>query len=39
MISLMVPFTTFSFLGFLSDLLQKSISVASSVNTEDILPG
>jgi hypothetical protein len=31
MISLMVPFRTFSFLYFLADLLQKSISVASNL--------
>jgi hypothetical protein len=31
MISLMVPFWTFSFLDFLADLLQKSISVASNL--------
>jgi hypothetical protein len=30
MIALMVPFRTFSFLDFLTDLLQKSISVASN---------
>jgi hypothetical protein len=30
-ISLMVPFRTFSFLDFLADLLQKSISVASNL--------
>jgi hypothetical protein len=31
MISQMVPFRTFSFFGFLADLLQKSISVASNL--------
>jgi hypothetical protein len=31
MIYIMVPFRTFSFLDFLADLLQKSISVASNV--------
>jgi hypothetical protein len=31
MISLMVPFRTFSFLDFLADLLQKSISVTSNL--------
>jgi hypothetical protein len=31
MISLMVPFRTFSFLDFLADLLQKSILVASNL--------
>jgi hypothetical protein len=31
MTSLMVTFRTFSFLDFLSDLLQKSISVASNL--------
>jgi hypothetical protein len=31
MTSLMVPFRTFSFLHFLADLLQKSISVASNL--------
>jgi hypothetical protein len=31
MISLMVPFRAFSFLDFLADLLQKSISVASNL--------
>jgi hypothetical protein len=31
MIALMAPFRTFSFLDFLADLLQKSISVASNL--------
>jgi hypothetical protein len=31
MISLMVTFRTFSFLDFLADILQKSISVASNL--------
>jgi hypothetical protein len=31
MIALMVTFRTFSFLDFLADLLQKSISVASNL--------
>jgi hypothetical protein len=31
MIALMVPFRTFSFLDFLADLLQKSISVVSNL--------
>jgi hypothetical protein len=31
MISLMVPFRTFSFLDFLADFLQNSISVASNL--------
>jgi hypothetical protein len=31
MIALMVPFRIFSFLDFLADLLQKSISVASNL--------
>jgi hypothetical protein len=31
MISLMVAFRTFSFLDFLADLLQKSISVAGNL--------
>jgi hypothetical protein len=31
MIALMVPFRTFSFLDFLANVLQKSISVASNL--------